>query len=91
MNLKILQLSKSNNIIKKIKECIKCHKFNKNKVKNLLKNLKINYKNILSFKIKSRYNVNMNKISENLKNKYILEICKYLKIFKNFKKFFIKC
>ncbi|WP_259286017.1 hypothetical protein [Candidatus Nasuia deltocephalinicola] len=86
--MKKLIINKSHNIIKKIKCCFNCHKIIKNKIKNIISiKVKKNYNNIKKFKIYIKYNINMNNITKNIKNKYIIEICKYLKNIPNFKNF----
>ncbi|WP_259289784.1 hypothetical protein [Candidatus Nasuia deltocephalinicola] len=83
--MKKIIINKSYNIIKKIKGCLICHKIIKNKIKNItLINIKKNYNNIKNFKLNIKYNINMKNITKNIKNKYIIEICKYLKKIPNF-------
>ncbi len=78
-------INKSYNIIKKIKGCLNCHKIIKNKIKNITSiKTKKNYNNIKKFKLNIKYNINMKNITKNIKNKYIIEICKYLKNIPNF-------
>ncbi|WP_259292852.1 hypothetical protein [Candidatus Nasuia deltocephalinicola] len=86
--MKKLIINKSHNIIKKIKGCFNCHKIIKNKIKDIISvKIKKNYNNIKKFKLYIKYNINMNNITKNIKNKYILEVCKYLKNMPNFKNF----
>lgn len=83
--MKKVIINKSYNIIKKIKGCLNCHKIIKNKIKNIISiKIKKNYKNIKNFKLNIKYNINMKNITKNIKNKYIIEICKYLKNIPNF-------
>ncbi len=86
--MKKLIINKSHNIIKKIKGCFNCHKIIKNKIKKIISiKIKKNYNNIKKFKLYIKYNINMNNITKNIKNKYIVELCKYLKNIPNFKNF----
>lgn len=79
---KLIKINKPYNIIKKIKGCFLCHKI-KNKKKYQIMNIigekkKILYKKLYIFKNLRKFNSIMNNITMNLKNKFLIEISKYL-------------
>lgn len=79
--IKKIKINKSYNIIKKINGCLNCHKIKSennykgiNIIENKIKKLYNKLHDIKNYKI---FNLIMNNILINLKNKYILDISKY--------------
>ncbi|ASS47126.1 hypothetical protein CA212_138 [Candidatus Nasuia deltocephalinicola] len=79
--LKKIKIIKPYNIIKKLKGCLNCHKIKSEvnyKDTNLIEiKIKTLYNKMYNIKNFKNFNLIMNNILINLKNKYILEISKY--------------
>lgn len=90
---KTINIKKSYNIIKKIKGCFDCHKIkNQKEYKNMniiWEKKKYLYKKLYNFKNLKKFNSIMNYITINLKNKFLIEISKYLSKLNKFKNIFL--
>lgn len=91
--LKKINIKKSYNLIKKIKGCFECHKI---KIPEEYKNMniiwekkKLLYKKLYNFKNLKKFNLIMNFLTINIKNKFILEISKYLSRVNKIKNIFL--
>lgn len=91
--LKKINIKKSYNIIKKIKGCFNCHKIKNQKKYNnmniILEKKNFLYKKLYNFKNLKKFNLIMNYITINLKNKFIIEISKYLNKVNKIKNIFL--